>query len=402
MSTWITEQQATDFLSPNTEWDALADKDNLLTLATNRLEQLTFKGEPINRVGARYIDGESVSTVSGSANFLLEAEAGNFAYHALLGWTRGNSLNDLVIYVDTGTNEPNVVFDNPHDEGRSGQFNYQQILTLKQIQSLHTFGGTFGGIIALNAISGKSGVFTAIETKQANAIVDKDGEQVFLSSSNRRIQARFGHDDTYCYKFLEGTNNIEFTFNGTDVAEVIDEQGNTQFNTVPVILAGEYIDYEVKVINGMDKPMFLTVNGILLGNPTFHASGQNFNRLQYSSGTSGSSTNRHTYIRQFGSIINTEVPITIPVRLVGACALLAFEYGKFPPNFVGDKAYLENENDYNRMQDLPINVQAAVEPFLADYESVVDDGGIATTDERGTVVKEDKQKATSIQYLDET
>ena len=398
---WITSIQADAFLKPNADWDAVTNKDEVLKLSTNRLEQLTFKGEPIDRVGARYIDGESVSTISGSANFLLEAEAGNFAYHALLGWTRGNSLNDLVIYVDTGTNEPNVVFDNPHDEGRSGQFNYQQILTLKQIQSLHTFGGTFGGIIALNAISGKSGVFTAIETKQANAIVDKDGEQVFLSGSNRRIQARFGHDDTYCYKFIEGTNNKEFTFNGTDVAEVIDEQGDTQFNTVPTILAGEYIDYEVKVVNGMDKPMFLTVNGILLGNPTFHASGQNFNRLQYSSGTSGSSTNRHTYIRQFGSIINTEVPITIPVRLVGACALLALEYSKFPPKFVGEQAYLENENDYNRMQDLPINVQAAVEPFLADYLSVVDEKGVATTEPRSELPPEDRKTSKDLEYKDE-
>jgi hypothetical protein len=272
------------------------------------------------------------------------------------------------------------MFDVPHES--SGIHGYTQALTLKQIQSIHTFGGVFKVNIALDAATGQKGQFSAFETNQATSIVDKNGNQVFVGLTNRRVAASFIHDlihvkthPTISY----GWANI--TFDGVETVEVINELGETVVNTVPEILAGDIFDAEVRIVNGFDTPMYAYVNGILVGNPTFDTSGQNQSRLQYSSGATLGGL-RHSYIRTFGATVFTENPITIPIRLVGACALLALEFGKFPPNFVGDKEYLENENDYARMQDLPINIQAAVEPFLASYVGAIDDEGIATTDDR--------------------
>lgn len=370
---WITKIQADDFLSPNPQWEEFENKEELLKLASNRLEQLTFKNEPINRVGARYLDGNSLSKVAGSANFLLEANKGNFAYHEALGWTRSVDTMDLFIYDFT-----NSFLVNDDD---ANNYVFQQDLSFKQIQSLHTFGGSFVGTMALDLDKGSAGAFSMIETQQANAIVDENGEQVFLNHADRRILVWFGHDGIHC-------TSTDIVFDGVSTVDVIDEQGNAQTNTTPEILAGDFLNYQVKVINGLDATMFFYVNDVLVGNPGFNKNdgGKGGNRLLYQSG-SGGGTDRVSYIEQFGAVINTENPVTIPIRLVGACALLAFEYGKFPPNFVGDKQYLENENDYNRMQDLPINVQAAVEPFLADYESTIVDG-VATTNIRGKIPTE--------------
>lgn len=356
---WITEAQATNFLSPNSEWEAFTNKDDLLKLATNRLEQLDFRDENQDRVGFRYIDGSSVSKVAGSDDFLLEANKGNFAYHEALGWTRSKTNMDLFIF-----NDKNCFL--VHDDDGS-TYLFKQNLTFKQIQSLHTFGGTFGGTIALDLDNGQNGNFTSIETQQANAIVGADGEQVFGDDANRRLNASFGHNDVnVSLSDIEGTTGV--LLDGTTTVDVIDEQGNEQTNTVPNIAPNDYFTYQFKVINGLDQTMFLYIEGILVGNPEFkrNTGGLGGNRLLYTSG-SGGGTDRVTYISLFGAVINTENPITIPIRLVSACALLALEFGKFPPNYTGDKEYLENEQDYNNLQDLPINVQAAVEPFLAKY-----------------------------------
>jgi hypothetical protein len=373
---WITEVQANAFLDPNPTWDTFENKDELLRLATNRLEQLTFKDEPVDRVEERYLDGNSLSKVAGTADFLLDAKAGNFAFHEALGWTRSSALMDIIIY-DLAVA---VVFDVPDID--AGLYSFQNNLTLSQIQSLHSFGGTFGGSIALDIDDGTAGVFTSIETQQANAIVDKFGEQVF-AGPNRRINSAFTHNGVnVLLSTIEGTQGS--ILDGVATVDVTDEQGNPKTNIVPNILAGDIFTYSVKVIDGLDNTMFLYVNDILISNPTFggNTGGKAGNRLLYTSGSAGG-VDRHTYVQLFGAVINTENPITIPIRLVGACALLAVEYGQFPPSFIGNEAYLENENDYNRMQDLPINVQAAVEPFLADYESVVNEDGIATTTARG-------------------
>lgn len=389
---WITAIQADEFLTPNTDWDQVVNKDEVLKLATNRLEQLVFKDEPIDRVGFRYIDGESVSKVSGSADFLLDAKAGNFAYHALQGWTRGTSPGlDLVIYTPT----TQVVFDVPHIS--SGSYKYERVLSFSQIQSLQSFGGIFGGTVILDATDGTKGMFSAFETKQATGIVDKFGDQIFFGSSNRRISGAFLHNGVNVMTSPNSYGVENVVLDGVGTRLVINEQGEEVEITVPEVLPGDMFTYQVKIINGFDKTMFLYVNDVLIGNPIFSISGQNKSRLSYISGAS-SGGDRHTYIRLFGSVINTEVPITIPIRLVGACALLAVEYSKFPPKFVGDNEYLENENDYNRMQDLPINVQAAVEPFLADYESVVDIDGVATTAVRGVGKKMPKEKVKTLEY----
>jgi len=360
---WITEAQATNFLSPNSEWEAFTNKDDLLKLATNRLEQLDFRDEDKDRVGYRYIDGNSVSKVAGSDDFLLEADEGNFAYHEALGWQRSVSSMDLFIYT-----QPDLTIDNTFlvNDNDGNNYTFIQALTLKQIQNLHTFGATFQGTIALDLNNGGAGSFSMFETIQANSIVDKDGEQVFPSGVKRRITAYFQHNDVYT-NLASFESVVGVIFDGVATADVIDEQGNPQTNTAPEIVAGEMFDYKVKIINGLDETMFLYVNDILVANPMFfNSSSAGANRLIYQSGSSGG-TNRVSYIKEFGAVINTENPITIPIRLVGACALLALEYGKFPPVNVGDKEYLENEQGYVQLQDLPVNVQGAVEPFLAKY-----------------------------------
>ncbi len=358
---WITEAQATNFLSPNSEWEAFDNKDDLLKLATNRLEQLDFRDEDQNRVGFRYIDGNSVSKVSAQDNFLLEANKGNFAYHEALGWERSEDDMDLFIHKIT-----NSFLVNDNDDAN---YTFKQDLTLKQIQNLHSFGGEFKGKVALDKDDGSLGAYQSIETQQATAIVDADGDQVFEEINDRRLIVLFEHNGVNC-TLAEFGGLPAVVFDGIEEVEAVNEQGETVTNTVPEILAGDFYTYKTKVIaeNGLSGTMFLYVNDILIANPVFNENdgGLGGNRLYYQSGAS-TGTDRVSYIAIFGALINAEKPITIPIRLVGACALLAFEYGKFPPESIGDKAYLENENDYPRMQDLPINVQAAVEPFLAKY-----------------------------------
>ena len=364
---WITKERADEYFSLNATWTGFDDdkKDTVLEQSSNRLEQLVFKDEDENRVGDRYIDGKSTVKVASKDEFLLKAVNGNWTYHAALGWTRSKPNMDLAIYTPTTEDTKACVFDVPDLDG--GNYSFQRGLTFNQIQSLHSFGGVFGADIALDLDRGEQGMFSSIETQQATGIVDSSGEQVFTGSVNRRLNASFTHDGVLmALNSIEGTTGLEF--NGLDTVDVIDEQGNEQTNTVPAIQAGDYFNYEFNIIDGLDKTMFLSVNDILVGNPTFAVNngGKGGNRLLYSP-LSSSHINAHSYIKEFGSTINVENPTTIPIRLVGACALLALEYGKLPEGYTGDKEYLANENDYHRMQDLPINVQAAVEPFLADY-----------------------------------
>ena len=382
---WITKERADEYLSLDETWNDLAitKKEYLLEQSSNRLEQLTFKNEDENRVGDRYIDGESTVKVASKNDYLIDAQAGNWDYQASIGWQRDRD-QDLVIY------NKEAAFLNNDNDGLA--YNIWQYLTFKEIQSLQSFGGEFGGTIALDPTDGQLGCFTAIETQQATGIVDSDGEQVFAGGRDRRLNASFGHNNVYCRLFaIEGTAQV--WFNGTDTVDVIDEQGNEQTNTVPLIVPGEYFTYKFIINDGLDKTMYLYVNDVLVGNPEFGVNngGKDNNRLLYSSGASGG-VDRISYLRTFGSTINVENPTTIPLRLVAACALLALEYGKFPLNYTGDKEYLENENDYHRMQDLPINVQAAVEPFLADYRETEN---VINPDE---VDRERTYHATALEY----
>ena len=387
---WITKERADEYLSLDKAWNDFDDakKNTLLEQSSNRLEQLTFKDEDENRVGVRYSDGESTTKVASVDEFLLKATNGNFAYHAALGWTRTEPNMDLLIYTPTTEDTKATVFDVPDIDNKG--YSYGQLLTFKQMQSLHTFGGKFGGNIALGVLDGEDGNFTTIQCKQSTSIVDKEGEPVFATHPIRRLNASFTHNGAnVVLRNFEGTTGV--SFNGVNTVDVIDVQGNEVSNTVPLVLPGDYFTYEFEVFNGLNKTMFLSINDILVGNPTFSAGGQAFNRLLYGVFT-GASVRGHTYIKEFGSIINVENPTTIPLRLVGACSLLALEYGKFPLNYTGDKEYLENENDYNRMQDLPINVQAAVEPFLADYRETEN---VVNPDE---VDRERTYHATALEY----
>lgn len=363
---WITEAQADEYLSPNQQWEEFANKDELLTLASNRLDQLTFKDEPINRVGAKYTDGTSVDKETGTTKYLLDSQAGNWEYHEALGWERNTPDFDLIVFEGEVAFFMNII-----SAGARG--NAVKDLTFRDIQTLHSFGGLIGGFITLDAFNGTAGCASFIETQQANAIVDSEGEQVFLEYPNRRLGVTFKHNEVNLFIVAyEGTPEI--ILDGVTQVNVINELGVEVVNTVPSVSALEYFTYSFVVNNGLDKTIYLYVNDILVANPVFHQNtdGSSLfgNRIIYSSGLPGStiSTSRkRSYVRRFGAEINTENPTTIPIRLVAASALLALEYGKYPPNFIGDKEYLENENDYSRMQDLPINVQSAVEPFLADY-----------------------------------
>lgn len=398
---WITEVQADNYLSPNPKWDEFTNKEELLKLATNRLEQLTFKDEPINRVGARYLDGKSLAKEEGVDTFIIDAQNGNWDYHEALGWERnitGTLGFDLIVSESQVAFWMRVI--------AAGQVGWaKKALTFKDIQTLHTFGGDIGGFISLEAFNGSKGCYSSIETQQANAIIDSDGEQVFSTDPNRRIGITFKHNEVNLF-IDEYEGMPEILLDGVTQVTVINEQGIEETNIVPAIVPLEYFTYRTRVKEGLDKILYLYINDVLVANPGFNkntdASSLDGNRVIYSSGLPGlniSQSRKITYVRSFGATINTENPITIPIRLVSACALLAFEYGKFPPNVVGDKEYQRNKNNYNIMQDLPINVQAAVEPFLANYESLIDENGIATITERNTLpVQIFKPKMTSLEY----
>lgn len=235
-------------------------------------------------------------------NFLLDPQKGNFGFHKALGWIRSSSGMDLAIFGNPNDFDDQVVFLVP--EAVSNRV-YQFSLTFKQIQNLHSFGGTFEGFLALDVALGTEGNFTAIETINGTSIVGKDGEQVFPTGVNRRVDTSFKHDGTHVYKTgtYEGTPDI--FFNGTDTVEVINEQGETVTNTVPLIIPGEYFNYMTNVTDGLDKTMYLYVNGILVNNPTFslNTGGVAGNRLVYQAGSGGGL--RQSYIRQFGATINT-------------------------------------------------------------------------------------------------
>ncbi len=389
---WITTAQADNFLRPNTLWDEFPEslKEELVKLASNRLDQLTFKDEPIERVGAKFIDGVSTIKVSAKNDYLIDAQAGNWDYQEALGWQRSSASVVLVVYSDESAfiipdNSPQIL-------------NVWRYLSFKDIQSTHSFGCEFGGNALLKLPDGDKGFVTTFETEQANSIVGADGEQVFDNEPARRLNASYRHNGVVVFLIAsEGTQGV--VFNGTDIVEVINEQGETVENIVPLVVPDKYFTYKVKVIDGLDKTMYLYVDDILVGNPTFavNTGGKDDNRLLYTSGSSGG-VDRISYFRSFGTIINVENPKTIPIRLVGACSLLAFEYGNFPPSVVGDKEYLQNENDYHRMQDLPINIQSALEPFLDTYEGVIDNDGVATINDRGVEPLEPKKTLKVLDY----
>lgn len=228
--------------------------------------------------------------------FMIEAEAGDFATHAPLGWTRNNPAIDLAVY----NNQTVIIV--PDDD--ANLYNLTQPLTFQDIQNLHLYNGVFGGRVALDITDGTNGAFTSIETQQATSIVNADGSQVFATTAARRITGKFTHDGTHVVISSAGVSNI--TLNGVDTVNVINWNGEAVTNTVPKVAPGEFFDYEVHVQNGLDQRMYLYINKILVGNPEFNANtgGKGGNRLQYTSGAS-SGVNRITYIRKFGATINT-------------------------------------------------------------------------------------------------
>jgi hypothetical protein len=231
--------------------------------------------------------------------FMLEAEAGDFATHAPLGWTKSQDAIALGMH----NNVP--VFEVPDIDAKL--YNIEKPLTFQDIQDLHLYGGVFGGRIALNADTsiGGGGCFTSIETTQATSILNKDGSQAFSVTSYRRTNAAFSHNGTHVIlSAFEGTSGL--TLNGVDTVDVINWNGDSVINTVPEVLPGDFFDFELHIQNGLNQRMYLYINKILVGNPTFayNTGGSNNHRVLYSSGSSGGA-NRHTYIRKFGSTINT-------------------------------------------------------------------------------------------------
>ena len=114
----------------------------------------------------------------------------------------------------------------------------------------------------------------------------------------------FGHNGTHVFlKNIEGTSGL--TLDGS-VVEATDWQGHVVANKLPIVAAGDFFDYELHIQKGWNQRMYLYINKILVGNPTFsiNTGGTNGNRVLYGSGSSGD-TDRHTYVRHFFITINT-------------------------------------------------------------------------------------------------
>lgn len=230
-------------------------------------------------------------------SFNFEAEVGDFATHESLGWGRSQSSIDLSTYNGL------PVFIVP--DNTPGLYEITLPKTFNDIQNLHWYGGVFGGIIALNPIiaQGSGGMYSAIETNQATSLLDLDGTtQPFANTDSRRLRVRFFHDGNHCSVTGEGI--LDILLNGIVTVDVTDWKGDIVTNTVPEVLPGDFIEYELHVRDGLDKTMFLYVNRVLIANPEFLSGGQSGNQLIYSSG-SGAGTNRISYIRKFGAGINT-------------------------------------------------------------------------------------------------
>ena len=234
---------------------------------------------------------------------MLEAEAGGYDVHNELGWVR----NRPEVTLDTYNDVP--VFVVPDDD--SGIYSIIKPLVFEAIQNLHWYGGVFGGRIALDITDGHNGMFSSIETQNATNILDLDGvTQPYIGHNpERRLNAAFSHNGTHLsLKNFEGTTGV--LFDGIGTVDVVDYNGDTVTNTVTEILPGDFFDYEFHVRDGLNSTMFLYVNGVLVGNPTFsvNSGGTGGDRLQYTSGASGEA-NRISYIRKFGTTINTSVPV---------------------------------------------------------------------------------------------
>ena len=110
----------------------------------------------------------------GFDTFRLDAEAGDFAKHESLGWSRDQATIALEIH-----NEQ-AVFEVP--DTNATIYNIERPLTFQNIQDLHLYNGVFGGRIALHPdISiGGGGCFTSIETTQATNMARKHFSQMIF------------------------------------------------------------------------------------------------------------------------------------------------------------------------------------------------------------------------------
>jgi hypothetical protein len=227
----------------------------------------------------------------------IEAEAGDFAAHESLGWERNNTNIDLTTYNDV------PVFIIP-DTG-ANILNLTKPLLFAGIQNLHLYGGVFGGRIALDIDDGGNGLASMIETTEATNILNADGvTKPFPSGNKRRFRVRYTHNGSHVTATGDGFANI--VLDGFGTVNVTDWDGNPQTNIVPKVLPGEFFDYEIHIQNGLTQRVYLYINKILVGHPTFvtHVGEIDGNRLLYTSGSAGG-TNRLSYIRKFGTTINT-------------------------------------------------------------------------------------------------
>lgn len=227
----------------------------------------------------------------------IEAEAGNFEAHSLLGWTR----NTNQIELDTYNGLP--VFIIPDDDGSVDLL--EKNLNFQDIQNLHLYGGVFGGRTALDIPNGDNGMGATLETEQATSILNADGVTYpFSSDEKRRFRVRFEHDGTNV--IVTGDGITSTTLDGIGTVNVIDWDDIPHVITVPKVFAGEFFDFEIHIQNGLNQRNYLYLNGILIGHPTFavNSGGVGGNRLLYTSG-SIAGTNRITYIRKFGATVNT-------------------------------------------------------------------------------------------------
>jgi len=248
-----------------------------------------------------------------SLDFLIDASKGGWAYHEALGWVRNSTAIELFVYNDTST------FIIPDDDSLA--YDIKQTLLFENIQSLHLFGGEFGGAVFLDPTDGTLGFFSAFETQRATEILNPDGftHPFAFGSDDRRINAGFGHNNVNIeLRTVEGTTGV--LFDGITTVDVEDEEGNLVTNTAPNILVADLFNYKFKITKSLSQTMYLYVNDVLIGNPTFapNVGGKGGERLLYSSGASGG-TNRISYIKIFGAKINTAAPKrTTPWELTNA------------------------------------------------------------------------------------
>lgn len=233
-----------------------------------------------------------------SESINLIAEAGDFAEHSSLGWVRSQPNMDIIEY------NGESVFSVPDND--AGNYTFIKELSLSQLNNLHKNGGVFGGEIALDLANGTQGCFTSINTIEATNIQNADLSFPFLTDDNRRMNAGFEHSGNHLsLKNIDGTTGLEL--NGVDKVTVVNWKGETVTNTVPHVHASSLFNYRFHVQKGLDQTMYLYVEGVLVGNPTFAAhSGPavTTNKLFYGSG-SANGGDRVSYIKTFGVDIHT-------------------------------------------------------------------------------------------------